>query len=90
VKKQNKGQTNFKQQLRHTGKKFLNNVEVSAQKAVYILPQMPLNSSSRQVVFINTGSLADRVYLLRNDISNLTTISLQDTASDQRNWKTSV
>jgi hypothetical protein len=32
---------------------------------------MPLKCSSRQVVFINTGSPANRVYLLRNDISNL-------------------
>ena len=66
------GQTSVKQQLRLIGNKFLNNVEITAQQAVYQLLQMPLKQSSRQVVFINTSLPKDRVYLLRNDLAQLT------------------
>ena len=41
----------IKQQVRDTGNKFLNNVEISAQEAVYIVLQLPMRKSSGQVVF---------------------------------------
>ena len=65
------GNSNLKQQVRIIDNKFLNNVEVSAQEAVYILLQLPLKKSSRQVIFINTSPPAERVYLLNSNIDNL-------------------
>ena len=57
--------SNLKQQVRIIGNKFLYNVEVSAQEAVYLLLQLPLKKSSRQVIFNNTNPPAGRVYLLK-------------------------
>jgi len=65
------GNSTLKQQVRIIGNKFLNNVEVSAQEAVYLLLQLPLRRSSRQVVFVNTNPPEDRVYLLRSNIDQL-------------------
>jgi len=65
------GNSNLKQQVRLIGNKFLNNVEVSAQEAVYLLLQLPLKRSSRQVVFINTSPPDERVYLLKSNIDKL-------------------
>jgi hypothetical protein len=47
--------SNLKQQFRCIDNKFLNNVEITAQEAVYLLLQLPLMQSSRQTVLINTG-----------------------------------
>ena len=55
----------IKQQVRDIGNKFLNNVEISAQEAVYIILQLPMWKSSRQVVFINSSPPEDRVQLLK-------------------------
>lgn len=52
-------------QVRHIGNKFLNAVEVSAQEAVYLILQMPLRHSSRQVQFINTTIPDERTFLLK-------------------------
>jgi hypothetical protein len=60
-----KGNSSIKQQVRDIGNKFLNNVEISAQEAVYIVLQLPMRKSSRQVVFINTSPPEDRVQLLK-------------------------
>ena len=67
------GNSNLKRQVRIIFflNKFLNNVEVSAQEAVYLLLQLPLKKSSRQVIFINTSPPAERVYLLNSNIDNL-------------------
>ena len=70
-KEAKQGQMNLKQQFRRIANKFVNNVEVSAQEAVYLLLQLPLKQSSRQVVFINTGLPEERVYLIRSDVSQL-------------------
>lgn len=43
------------EQVKFIGNKFLNNVEISAQEAVYLLLQIPLYRSSRDVAFINTS-----------------------------------
>ena len=60
-----RGNSTIKQQVRDIGNKFLNNVEISAQEAVYIALQLPMRKSSRQVVFINTSPPEERVKLLK-------------------------
>jgi hypothetical protein len=61
-----RGNSSVKQQVRDIGNKFLNNVEISAQEAVYIVLQLPMRKSSRQVVFINTSPPENRVQLLKS------------------------
>jgi hypothetical protein len=61
-----RGNSSIKQQVRDIGNKFLNNVEISAQEAVYIVLQLPMRKSSRQVVFINTSPPENRVQLLKS------------------------
>jgi hypothetical protein len=61
----------LKQQVRHIGNRFLNNVEMSAQEAVYLLLQLPLKRCSREVVFINTSPPEERAYLLKSNIDLL-------------------
>jgi len=65
------GNNTLKQQVRLIGNKFLNNVEISAQEAVYLLLQLPLKRSSRQIVFVNTSPPDERVYLLKSNIDQL-------------------
>ena len=60
-----RGNSTIKQQVRDIGNKFLNNVEISAQEAVYIALQLPMRKSSRQVVFISTSPPEERVKLLK-------------------------
>ena len=57
--------SNIRQQLRATGNKFLNAVEISAQEACYILLQLCMRKSSREVIFVNTNLPEDRVFLLK-------------------------
>ena len=59
------GNASIKQQVRDIGSKFLNSVEISAQEAVYLVLQLPMRKSSRQVVFINTSPPEQRVQLLK-------------------------
>ena len=61
------GNMDLKHQVRHIGNKFLNFVEVSAQEASYLILQMPLTQATRDVVFINTSSPNQRVFLLKNE-----------------------
>ena len=56
---------NIRQQLRAVGNKFLNAVEISAQEACYILLQLCMRKSSRQVIFVNTNLPEERVFLLK-------------------------
>jgi hypothetical protein len=60
-----RGNSSIKQQVKDIENKFLNNVEISAQEAVYIVLQLPMRKSSRQVVFINTSPPEERVQLLK-------------------------
>ena len=46
-----KGNSNIKQQVRDIGNKLLNNVEISAQEAVYIILQLPMRKSSRSSIY---------------------------------------
>ena len=48
-----RGNSSSKQQVRDIGNIFLNNVEISAQEAVYIALQLPMRKSSRQVVLLH-------------------------------------
>ena len=68
-----KGNSSIKQQVRDIGNKFLNSVEISAQEAVYIVLQLLMKKSSRQVIFINTTPPNERVQLLKpiNDIQEM-------------------
>ena len=59
------GNSSIKQQVRDIGNRFLNSVEISAQEAVYIVLQLPMRKSSRQVIFINTTPPEERVQLLK-------------------------
>ena len=59
------GNSTIKQQVRDIGNTFLNNVEISAQEVVYIVLQLAMRKSSRQVIFINTSPPEDRVCLLK-------------------------
>ena len=67
------GHSSIKQQVRDIGSKFLNNVEISAQEAVYIVLQLPMRKASRQVIFINTSPPEERVELLKpiDDIKDM-------------------
>ena len=59
------GNASIKQQVRDIGNEFLNSVEISAQEAVYIILQLPMRKSSRQVIFINRSPPEERVQLLK-------------------------
>ena len=65
------GNKNLRQQVRLIGNKFVNNVEISAQEAVYLLLQLSLKKCSREVVFISTSPSENRVYLLKSNIDEL-------------------
>ncbi len=58
------GNANINQQVRDIGDRFFNSVEISAQEAVYIILQLPMRKSARNVMFVNT-SPAERVNLLK-------------------------
>ena len=68
-----KGNSSIKQQVQDIGNKFLNSVEISVQEAVYIVLQLPMKKSSREVLFINTAPPNERVQLLKpmNDIKEM-------------------
>ena len=59
------GNLEVKHQVRSIGNKFLNAVEISAQKAVYICLGLPMRKSTRQVLFVNTSPPEERVSLLK-------------------------
>ncbi|XP_053402924.1 uncharacterized protein LOC123548901 [Mercenaria mercenaria] len=65
AKEARNGNLDIKRQVRHIGNVFSNSVEVSAQEAVYLVLQMPLTKSTRDVVFINTSTSNERVQLLK-------------------------
>lgn len=60
-----KANSTIKQQARDIGSKFLNNVEISAQEAVYIVLQLPMRKAAQQVVFINTSTPSERINVLK-------------------------
>ncbi|XP_076461676.1 uncharacterized protein LOC143294132 [Babylonia areolata] len=60
------GNHSVREQVRHIANKFLNHCEVSAQEAVYLLLQLPMCRSTRDVVFVNTSPPSQRVGILKN------------------------
>ena len=65
AKEARKGNFDLKKQVRHTGNIFTNSVEVSAQEAVYLDLQIPLTKCTGDIVFINTSTPEERVFLLK-------------------------
>ena len=67
------GNSSIKQRVRDIGNKFLNSVEICAQEVVYIVLQLPMRKSSREVIFIPTAPSEERVQLLKpmNEIEEL-------------------
>ena len=65
AKEARKGNLDIKKQVKHIGNVFSNCVEVSAQEAVYLVLQIPLTKGTRDVVYINTRTPAERVFLLK-------------------------
>ena len=61
------GNKDITNRVRHIGNKFLNAVEVSAQlqEAVYLVLQIPLRRSSRDVQFISTSPPDERTFLIK-------------------------
>lgn len=64
-KEAQEGNFDIRQQVQHIGNVFLNNVEISAQEAVYFILQIPLYKSSRDVLFINTSPPNERTVMLK-------------------------
>ena len=64
-KEARKGNFDLKKQVRHIGNVFSNCVEVSAQEAVYLVLQIPLTKCTRDIVFINTSTPEERIFLLK-------------------------
>ena len=65
AKEARKGHFDLKKQVRHIGNEFSNRVEVSAQEAVYLALKIPLTKCTRDVVFINTATPEERIFLLK-------------------------
>ena len=55
----------------YIGSKFVNNVEITAQEAAYIVLQLPMRKASRQTLFINTSLPEDRLLKPMNEIENM-------------------
>ena len=66
AKEARNGNMDIKRQVRHIGNAFSNSVEVSAQEAVYLVLQIPLTNSTRQVVFVNTSLPGKRIQLIKS------------------------
>ena len=66
AKEARNGNLDIKHQVRHIGNAFSNSVEVSAQEAVYLVLQIPLNNSPRQVVFVNTSMPDKHIQLIKS------------------------
>ena len=66
AKEARRGNLDLKKQVRHIGNVFSNCVEVSAQEAVYLDLQIPLTKCTRDIVFINTSILEERIFLLKS------------------------
>ena len=65
AKEARKGNLDLKKQVRRIGNVFSNCVEVSAQEAVYLDLQIPLTKCTRNIVFTNTSTPEERIFLLK-------------------------
>ena len=66
AKEAREGNKNVREQVKFIGNKFLNNIEISAQEAVYHILQIPLCKSSRDVQFVNTSPVEKRTVMLKD------------------------
>lgn len=64
---------------------FIDSQYLSAQHAAYIVLSMPLNTSARKCIFINTSAIDDQTFLLKkpkdiehelNDSKNIACVSI--------------
>jgi len=92
VQETRSGNFSVKEKMRAIANKFLNHCEVSAQEAAYLLLQMPLTQSSRDVLFVNTSPPEQRVHILKpmsalekmsNDDTNITCDGLHERYSER-------
>lgn len=58
--------SDIRQQVRRIGNQFLSHVEIGAQEAAYLILQMHLRQSTREVVFIDTNPADQRTVLLKS------------------------
>ena len=84
AKEARKGNFDLKKQVRHIGNVFSNCVEVSAQEAVYLALQIPLTKCTRDIVFINTSTPEERIFLLKRK-SVLDELPAESTAVESDN-----
>ena len=92
VKEVGSGNFTVKEKMRAIANQFLNHCEVSAQEAAYLLLQMPLTQSSRDVIFVNSSPPEQRVNILKpmsllkklsNDDTNITCQGLHERYSER-------
>ena len=76
------GNKDITNRARHIRNIFLNAVEVSAQEAVYLVLQLPLRRSSRDVQFISTSPPDERTLLIKLEKLKELPDSSQDIESD--------
>ena len=65
AKEAKRGNVKLRDKLRLISNKFLNHCEISAQEAIYLLLQLPLTQSSRDVIFVNTSPPEKRVEIIK-------------------------
>lgn len=59
-------ESDIKQQVRKIRNTFLSHVEIGAQEACYLVLQMPLKRSSREVIVVDTNNENDRVIFVKS------------------------
>ena len=64
------GNSSIKQLVRDIGNKSLNSVEISAQEAVYIVLQLSMRKSSRQVIFNENYDLSSDLGIPSTSFNN--------------------
>lgn len=62
-----KGNNSVRERLRVLANKFLNSSEISAQEAVYHILSIPISTSSRSTVYINTNRPENRISMVKSD-----------------------
>lgn len=58
--------SDIRQQVRRIGNQFLSHVEIGAKEAAYLILQLHLRQSTKDVVFINTNPADQRTVLLKS------------------------
>ena len=67
-KEHQKDEIDAMQMIRKLGNTLLNLQQMSAQQAVHIALSLPLNSSSRECIFVNTSLVDERTFMLKPPI----------------------